>query len=50
MNPTTIQTLIESGENSRTEFKSGAFHNDPTFRTSLSHLPNKFFHTAPLII
>ena len=28
MNPTIIQSLIESGESSRTEFKSGAFHND----------------------
>jgi ATP-dependent DNA helicase RecG len=28
MNSTIIQSLIESGENSRTEFKSGAFHND----------------------
>ena len=28
VNPTTLQSLIESGESSRTEFKSGAFHND----------------------
>jgi ATP-dependent DNA helicase RecG len=28
MNSTTIESLIESGESSRIEFKSGAFHND----------------------
>ena len=28
VNPATLQSLIESGESSRTEFKSGAFHND----------------------
>lgn len=28
MDPASIQHLIDSGENSRTEFKSGAFHNE----------------------
>lgn len=28
MNPADIKTLIDSGESSRIEFKSGAFHNE----------------------
>lgn len=49
MDPTSIQRLIESGEDSRTEFKSGAFHNESLAKEIVAFLRGRLMPSNSML-